>query len=193
MGSNGTRGRDTRSAATRERLLAAAEDLLLTQPSAEVSVRAVCTAAEANPAAVHYHFGSKEALVAALLEDRLAPLWAERLGAAAHRDAEPAEVVDAVIEPLTELAADPRGRLYLRLLAELVLGGDEVVWRGDWFRLEPWLRFLPELEPAEAGRRWMLAFEILLLRFGAGRAPSAATVATLRDFVLAGLTGESAR
>lgn len=193
MGSNGTRGRDTRSAATRERLLTAAEDLLLAQPSAEVSVRAVCTAADANPAAVHYHFGSKDALVAALLEDRLAPLWAERLGAVAQRDAALSEVVDAVIAPLTELAADPRGRLYLRLLAELVLGRNPVVWRGDWFGLEPWLRFLPALEPAEAGRRWMLAFELLLLRFGADRAPSAATVATLRDFILAGLDGETPR
>ncbi len=193
MGSLGTRARDARSVETRERLLAAAEELLLAQPSTEVSVRAVCAAAETNPAAVHYHFGSKDALVAALLEARLAPLWTERLGAAAQREAELAEVVDAVIGPLTDLAADPRGRLYLRLLAELVLGRRDVGWTGDWFQLDTWVRFLPDLDPAEAQRRWLLAFEVLIMRFGAGHPPSQGSVGTLRDFVLAGLDGPGAR
>ncbi|MFD6215422.1 TetR/AcrR family transcriptional regulator, partial [Nocardia salmonicida] len=62
---------------TRQRLLIAAETLLLTEPYDEVSVRGICVAAGANAAAVHYHFGSKEALVGALIEDRLGPLWAD--------------------------------------------------------------------------------------------------------------------
>ncbi|NEW30224.1 TetR/AcrR family transcriptional regulator, partial [Nocardia cyriacigeorgica] len=72
---------------TRERLLAAAERLLLESGYERVSIRAVCAAAEVNPAAVHYHFGSKQALVAALLQSRLGPLWEASLDDLAERAA----------------------------------------------------------------------------------------------------------
>ncbi|WP_227981843.1 TetR/AcrR family transcriptional regulator [Nocardia spumae] len=176
---------------TRERLLAAAERLLLTERYDDVSVRAICTAAGANPAAVHYHFGSKEALIAALIEDRLGPLWAE--GLAAATGAEPRSVpavVDAVIEPFVGLAADPVGRLHLRLLAGLILRRRPMSWQHEWFRMESWSRLLPGLPPAEGRRRWQLAFDLIIMRFGSTEdydiAPS--SVATLREFVIAGLT-----
>src|SRR5690348_9747177 len=106
------------AAGTRDKLLAAAERLLLTERYEDVSVRAICVAAGANPAAVHYHFGSKETLIAALIEDRLGPLWAEGLAAAtATEPSSVPAVVDAVLAPFVELAADPMGRLHLRLLA----------------------------------------------------------------------------
>ncbi|GAB0108119.1 hypothetical protein JMUB6875_71270 [Nocardia sp. JMUB6875] len=180
------------AAGTRERLLAAAERLLLTEPYDEVSVRAVCAAAGANPAAVHYHFGSKEALVGALIEDRLGPLWAEGLdGASAGRDSVPA-VVDTILTPFLELASDPLGRLHLRLLARFVLGRHLTSWRGPWFRMDSWAALLPELAPAEAKRRWMLAFDLIIMRFGSPELeqhgmPGPALTA-LRDFVVAGLT-----
>lgn len=63
---------DGAGAGTRQLLLTTAESLLLSEPYDEVSVRRICAAAGANAAAVHYHFGSKEALVGALIEDRLA-------------------------------------------------------------------------------------------------------------------------
>ncbi len=47
---------------TRERLLTVAERLLLESGYDSVSVRAINAAAGANPAAVHYHFGSKRVL-----------------------------------------------------------------------------------------------------------------------------------
>lgn len=55
---------------TRERLLTVAERLLLESGYDNVSVRAINAAAGANAAAVHYHFGSRDRLVAALLEER---------------------------------------------------------------------------------------------------------------------------
>ncbi|MFE3258422.1 TetR family transcriptional regulator [Nocardia sp. NPDC059091] len=180
------------SAGTRERLLAAAEQLLLTEPYDEVSVRAVCAAAGANPAAVHYHFGSKEALVAALIEARLGPLWEEGLGrATGGRDSVPA-VVDTILAPFQELAADPLGRLHLRLLARFVLGRHQTSWQGPWFRMDSWTPLLPELRAGEAGRRWMLAFDLIIMRFGAPEIedhgmPEPALTA-LRNFVVAGLT-----
>lgn len=53
---------------TRAALLDAAERLFLAKGYERVSVRAVNAAAGMNPAAVHYHFGTKEDLVAELLQ-----------------------------------------------------------------------------------------------------------------------------
>ncbi|APA99890.1 TetR/AcrR family transcriptional regulator [Nocardia seriolae] len=180
------------SAGTRERLLAAAEQLLLMESYDEVSVRAVCSAAGANPAAVHYHFGSKEALVGALIEARLGPLWAEGLArASAGRDSVPA-VVDTILAPFLELAADPLGRLHLRLLARFVLGRHLMSWQGAWFRMDSWAALLPELPPSVAKRRWMLTFDLIIMRFGSPEVRehgmSESALSALRDFVVAGLT-----
>lgn len=180
------------SAGTRERLLTAAEQLLLTGRYDEVSVRGICAAAGANSAAVHYHFGSKEALVAALIEDRLGALWDARLTELAARRAGVAEVVDAVIEPFVELAADPVGRLHLRLMAQFVLGRRPMGFSRPWFLLDTWDGLLPGLGERESRRRWMLAFDLIIMRFGNLESQacdlSTDAVATLRDFVVAGLT-----
>src|SRR5437870_340900 len=60
-----------RVAATRARLVDAAERLFLEADPSSVSVRMINAAAGLNPGAVHYHFGSKDGLVLALLKDRL--------------------------------------------------------------------------------------------------------------------------
>ena len=177
---------------TRQRLLAAAESLLLTEPYDEVSVRGICVAAGANAAAVHYHFGSKEALVGALIEDRLGPLWADGLArASAGRDSLPA-VVDTILAPFVQLAGDPMGRLHLRLLSRFVLGRHLTTWRGPWFRMGTWVTLLPEVSDRESRRRWMLAFDLIIMRFGSPEIEehgmAQPDLATLRDFVVAGLT-----
>ncbi|MFD4433036.1 TetR family transcriptional regulator [Nocardia sp. NPDC058497] len=182
---------------TRQRLLTAAETLLLTQPYDEVSIRGICAAAGANAAAVHYHFGSKEALFGALIEDRLGPLWADKLvRATAAPDSLPA-VVDAILTPFVQLAGDPLGRLHLRLLARFVLGRHLTAWQGPWFRMGTWAALLPELSAQESRRRWMLAFDLIIVRFGGpeldDHGMTMPELATLRDFVVAGLcapTGE---
>ncbi|MEU6558331.1 TetR/AcrR family transcriptional regulator [Nocardia nova] len=178
------------TSSTPERLLAAAERLLLTERYEDVSVRAVCVAAGANPAAVHYHFGSKEALIAALIEDRLGPLWAEGLAAATARPDSVPAVVDAIIEPFVALAADPMGRLHLRLLAGLVLRRRPMSWQRQWFRMESWSGLLPGVPSGEARRRWMLAFDLIIMRFGSTEDYdlTPAAIASLREFVIAGLT-----
>lgn len=174
---------------TRERLLTAAEGLLLAERYEDVSVRAVCVAAGANPAAVHYHFGSKEALITALIEDRLGPLWAEGLAAATAGPGSVPAVVDAVIEPFVALAADPMGRLHLRLLAGLVLRRRPMSWQHQWFRIQSWSGLLPGVRVSEARRRWMLAFDLIIMRFGSTEDYDLAppSIATLREFVIAGL------
>ncbi len=59
---------------TKTRLLDAAESLFSGQGFACTSMRAITTKADANLAAANYHFGSKEALLNAVLERRLLPL-----------------------------------------------------------------------------------------------------------------------
>jgi AcrR family transcriptional regulator len=175
---------------TRARLLAAAERLLLTEGYDDVSVRRICAEAGANPAAVHYHFGSKEALVAALLQERLGSLWEDKLSRLTAAHSSVVEIIDVVIEPFVELSADPVGRLHLRLLAQFVLGRHIVDWQRPWFRMDPWVDLLPEVSPQESRRRWMLAFDLIVVQFGGAgeRKMSREAVGSLRSFVVAGLT-----
>ncbi len=176
--------------------MTAAESLLLESGYERVSIRAVCAAAEANPAAVHYHFGSKEALVAALIQSRLGPLWESSMDGLEGRGASVAECVSAVIDPLVTLAEDPIGRLHLRLLSRLVLGRHDIGWTARWFTVDPFVALLrrrhPDLAGPEARTRWMLAFDLILGQFGApladDRVLSPHAVTTLHAFVTAGLS-----
>jgi len=114
---------------TPERLLDAAERLFAERGVDAVSVRAVNAAAGANVAAVHYHFGSKEALVEAVLRRRMDALGERRRAMLAALPTADAPAVRAVMEalvlPLAELSAEPTGsgRAYVRVLAALQGGG----------------------------------------------------------------------
>lgn len=66
-------------ASTRERILDAAEQLFAEEGFAGTSLRDVTTLAGANVAAVHYHFGSKEELLRAVLSRIVEPVNRERL------------------------------------------------------------------------------------------------------------------
>lgn len=65
---SGTDRRRLAGAATRQRLIEAASDALAAGGARGVSLRAVSKAADANVAAVKYHFGSREALIAEVVE-----------------------------------------------------------------------------------------------------------------------------
>lgn len=65
---------------TKERILDAAEHLFAKDGYHATSLRGITTAAEVNLAAVNYHFGSKEALLEAVIVRRLTPLNEIRLG-----------------------------------------------------------------------------------------------------------------
>ncbi len=63
----------------KQRLLAAAEQLFAEKGFESVAVRDVTQLAKANVAAVNYHFGSRDGLVALVVARYLAPLNQERL------------------------------------------------------------------------------------------------------------------
>ncbi len=59
---------------SRQALLDAARDLFARREFAAVSLRQIAAQAKVNPAMIHYHFGSKEGLYEAMLEEHFAPL-----------------------------------------------------------------------------------------------------------------------
>lgn len=120
---------DSPSSGTRERILAAAEALFAEHGFAGTSLRRVTGAAGVNLAAVHYHFGSKDGLVEAVLRRRLDPLNEQRLShlEALESRGEPEleEVLGAFIEPALALALDgPGGSAFVRLLAHAYANRD---------------------------------------------------------------------
>ncbi len=66
-------------AGTRERILEAAEALFAERGFETVSLRDITGAAEANVAAVNYHFGSKDNLIDAVVERHVTPINVQRL------------------------------------------------------------------------------------------------------------------
>lgn len=102
---------------TKQQIVDAAERLFAERGIAATSLRAVMAQAGVNPAAVHYHFGGREALVEAVVLQRLRPLNAERLarlddlqreagGAPPPIDA----VLEAFVAPALRLACAPDGQ-----------------------------------------------------------------------------------
>jgi len=67
------------AAATRERLLDAAERLFAARGFSATSVRDITAAAECNVAAVNYHFGSKENLYREMFRRRLTAMREQRI------------------------------------------------------------------------------------------------------------------
>jgi AcrR family transcriptional regulator len=113
---------------TKNRLLDSAEALLAEQGIGHTSLRQITEKAGVNLALVKYHFGSKEELVAATLERRLAPINATRLRLLAEVEAEhptgvlPLEkVLTALIRPAVELGLNGGevGRRFLKLFGRL--------------------------------------------------------------------------
>jgi AcrR family transcriptional regulator len=65
--------------ATREKILETAELLFIERGFAATSLRAIASKAGVNLAATHYHFGSKNGLLAAVFHRRIAPINEQRL------------------------------------------------------------------------------------------------------------------
>jgi len=169
---------------------------------AGVSLRGINAEAGLSPAALHYHFGSKQGLVEALLERRMPALMARRaelLDALEAADASATVrcVLDAVARPLVELLAREGevGGRYLRLICRLQADRDiderYVVarFRSGVDRLEPLVqRALPDQSVGTVRLRLGLAIETLLRSLAdweglAARGSSSGRGLSLDDFV----------
>jgi AcrR family transcriptional regulator len=103
---------------TKQRLLDASRKLFADNGFAGASVRAITRQAGANLGAITYHFGSKEGLYAAVLEQLFAIL-ADRVSAAAARAAPARERLEEIVHAFFAFFAEyPEApRLVLRHLA----------------------------------------------------------------------------
>jgi AcrR family transcriptional regulator len=111
-------------AATKNRILDAAEGLFMEHGFEATSLRAITAAAAVNLAAVNYHFGSKEELFQAVLTRRLDPMNQRRVALLDRFERESGSTLScerilvALFVPALELARDPKlgGKNFLRLL-----------------------------------------------------------------------------
>ncbi len=115
----------------KDRLIAAAERLLVERGFEATSVRAVTQAAGLSVSAAHYHFGSKETLLQEVFRRRLGPLAAERVARLDALDARAKETgrpptVEAILETFLRPGFEVRsaqGPDSYRLLAARLHGG----------------------------------------------------------------------
>jgi AcrR family transcriptional regulator len=163
------------SASTQTRILDAAEKLFARQGFEATSLRAIIADAGVNLAAIHYHFRSKEGLVRAVLQRRLAPINEERirqLEACQRKSREKSPQVETILEaflapPLyLALKHSVQGRLLMQLMGRILLQSSELLERaaGDQFLcvatrfLQAFQQALPHLSKQEIA--WRLNFTI---------------------------------
>lgn len=139
---------------TKEQILDAAEALFSAHGFEGVSLRALTKEAHVNLASVHYHFGSKEAVVRALFVRRSGPVNQERIALLneLERQADGAplaveSILTALFLPIIRIAQDPeRQQVYRRLIARF------------YFESADYLESLFEQEFCEVIRRFEQAF-----------------------------------
>jgi len=165
---------------TKQKILDAAEQLFANQGFAATSLRTIIRAAGVNTAAVHYHFGSREGLIEAVMQRRATPINQERLRElesleAAYSDGSiPLDrLVEAFLGPPVRLHFDRTsgGSILPRLMARAITEADTDI--HDMFKKlfgEVFMRFtgafvrtLPGLSPVEI--RWRMHFMLASLAF----------------------------
>ena len=110
---------------TRTRILNAAEELFMQHGFESTSMRLLTAKAEANLAAVNYHFGSKDALIEAVFRRRLDPMNTGRIAEldrlekdAGGRTLAPEAIIRAFVGASLRMIEDSKngGRNFIRLL-----------------------------------------------------------------------------
>lgn len=207
------------AAETRERLLDTAERLFAEEGIARTSLRAITLAAGVNVAAIHYHFGSKEALLQGVFARRLAPVNQERLTrleaieeASADRAPLVERVLEAFLAPVLALLGDPDGARLAVLFGRLYTEPEDLVvnllreqFREVADRFTAALhRALPELSESEVVWRLHCAIGVVghvlasvhqpevAREFGLPRADDATMLRRLTAFCAAGFRAPEA-
>jgi AcrR family transcriptional regulator len=175
--------------ATRERILDTAEALFADQGVNGVSIRSVNAAAGLAPAGVHYHFGSKDALLDEVLRRRAEAVSADLIVRAQEmlarrRRPTTVELVRAFSLPMMAvLEADPvGGRYWLCILAQLMgshdvrlgrhIGRQDTLGRANALVDAALERTFPRADPGLRALEWhigTMAIVQMLSEFGLPR------------------------
>ena len=151
---------------TKKRIMDVAEQLFAARGVSGTSIRNITSRAKVNLAAVHYHFGSKESVLEAVVSRRLVPLTAERTALLDEYERqsnggaiELPKIIEALVGPALRLSRSPEkgGDHFMRLLGRLVMEPDEKIQSllTDHFRfslekfMPPLERALPHLKPVD--------------------------------------------
>ena len=203
---------------TKTRILDTAERLFAQKGFDAVSLRNIIASARVNLAAVHYHYGSKQALIHAVIARRLRPINEERLAklaeARANAGKQPVKlerVLECLFRPLFRLQANPKaGPTFARLVGRVMGERNEGLQKFMMGELaEVIIQFSAAFETALPGLAreetdWRAHFMAgamahtlcnadLLVRFtgtDAGASDYETTVRRLIDFTAAGFRAE---
>jgi AcrR family transcriptional regulator len=110
--------RKLKGAASRARILEAATELFATRGYAATGLQEICRRAGIEKAALYWHFGSKEGLLAAVV-DHMDAEFVEHVAKRVSQGTSPDERLDVFVDGLKRLAAE-RGHL-VRLSLSVVL------------------------------------------------------------------------
>ncbi len=158
------------AAETKERILDAAERLFADSGFAATSLRDITGEADVNLASVNYHFGSKEALLSAILERRFRPINEERIALldelesrAGERGPALEDIVAAFVGPPFHswVEAGSGGPKFLKLIGQIHSQANEEIRAAFARQFDRVLtrftaafeRALPDLDPEEVTTR----------------------------------------
>ena len=143
---------------TKRDILDAAEQLFAVRGPHATSLRQIIGRAKVNLAAVHYHFGSKELLLRAVMARRLVPLNAERLALLEGEERKSArrvmplrKVLAALVGPALRLSRNPKkgGAVFMQLLGRCFMEPDPKIQAMLDNQLQEVAdRFIPALQRA---------------------------------------------
>ncbi|MEW6256262.1 MAG: TetR/AcrR family transcriptional regulator [Pseudomonadota bacterium] len=157
----------------RERILLAAREVFLEQGFELATVREITLRAGVNVSAINYYFGSKDELLAAVLDRIMQPYTEARVNALAAAEAAAAPsaaplsaIVEALVRPMVELSRDEAGsRPLTRLIQQIRARPSEGTKRFFVSRVDPavflfidaFQRALPHLTRADIFWRYNFA------------------------------------
>lgn len=195
------------SPSTGHRILDAAEKLFADEGFYATSLRQITQDADVNLAAVHYHFGSKQALILAVFRRRLDALNEARLEKldAALAGANPPEledVLDAFVHPALAFThgCGDEGHLFMRILMRAFADQDEQLRRALSTEYAHLMRrfadaigtALPGARPADIRRQLDFIVGALTHTMAESQLKDARSIASdLVQFAAAGLRGSA--
>lgn len=107
---------------TKEKLIRSGEQLFARQGIDGALTRDIVTrAGQANDSAIHYHFGSRQGLLAAILDKHVQQMEDQRRTAVDRLGTQPrlTTLVRAIVEPVADKLRTEDGRDFLRIIAQL--------------------------------------------------------------------------
>ena len=167
------------TASTKDRILDAAETLFANEGFHCTSLRTLTKKADVNLAAVNYHFGSKEALVEAMMERRLQALNPQRealldkvLERALNEERPPRseDILRAFIEPTINFSESGKGpRHFIAFIGRILMDPDDSLRNMFLKRIRPlFVRFykamceaLPEVPPQTVFMRLQMTLGLI--------------------------------